>query len=81
MERKGTVVRIYLCLLHLIGPPCEYTCASYVRLVHRVAPMDLVQQRYHTRHSTRPGREAVHDEVEIALATGKIQCRGGVEGV
>jgi len=35
----------------------------------KVAPMDLVQQRYHTRHSTRPGREAVHDEVEIALAT------------
>lgn len=32
-------------------------------------PMDLVQQRYSTRHTTRPGREAVHDEVEVALAT------------
>jgi hypothetical protein len=35
----------------------------------KVQPMDLVQQRYHTRHDQRPGREAVHDEVEIALAT------------
>ena len=31
--------------------------------------MTLVQQRYSTRHMSRPGREAVHDEVEVALAT------------
>eukprot|EP00238_Polyblepharides_amylifera_P011601 CAMPEP_0196581354 /NCGR_PEP_ID=MMETSP1081-20130531/33741_1 /TAXON_ID=36882 /ORGANISM="Pyramimonas amylifera, Strain CCMP720" /LENGTH=413 /DNA_ID=CAMNT_0041901557 /DNA_START=134 /DNA_END=1375 /DNA_ORIENTATION=+ len=32
-------------------------------------PMELVQQRYSTRNSSRPGREAVHDEVEVALTT------------
>jgi hypothetical protein len=32
-------------------------------------PLQLVQQRYSVRHTTRPGREAVNDEVEVALAT------------
>jgi hypothetical protein len=32
-------------------------------------PMQLVQQRYSVRNANRPGREAVNDEVEVALAT------------
>jgi len=38
-------------------------------LDHKETPLSLVQQRYHTRHTTRPSREAVHDNVEVALAT------------
>lgn len=42
-------------------------------------PLTLVQQRYAARHSARPTREAVHDQVESALTSEFVQLNSMVK--